>query len=88
MSEPELRQLPPEKRNGLPRWEVVLDGQRLGIIVQKRLRGAKNAFYEAIVPHPKTGKPLSLELNTDRDERVQAIVQFSTNPESFSQHWS
>lgn len=87
MSETELRLLPPERRTSLPRWEVWLDGQRLGWIQEKRLRSARLAFYEAIVPHPSTGQPVSLELHTDRHERVNAIVRFSTHPEDFSQHW-
>lgn len=87
MAVPELRPLPPEKRNGPPRWEVVVDGQRLGVIVEKHLRGARLPFYEAIVPHPTTGKPLSLELHTDREERVRSVVRFSTHPEEYHQHW-
>lgn len=78
----------PERRTSLPRWEVWLNGERLGIIVQKKLRGARLPFYEAIVPHPRTGKPISLELNTDLEERVQAVIRFSTHPEAFHQHWS
>jgi hypothetical protein len=67
---------------------VWLDGQRLGIIVAKKLGGARNVFYEAIVTHPRTGKPLSLELHTDREDRVAALVLFHENPEAFRQHWS
>ena len=88
MTEPELRSIPPERRNGPPRWEVWQDGQRLGIIVAKKLGGARNVFYEAIAPHPRTGKPLSLELHIDRDDRVQVLVRFATHPEEFRQHWS
>ena len=87
MSEPELRSIPPERRNGPPRWEVWLDGQRLGVIVEKKVRGARNVFYEAIVPHPRTGKPVSLELHTDRADRVAALVLFHDDPEAFRQHW-
>lgn len=64
------------------------DGQRLGIIVQKKLRGARLPFYEAIVPHPRSGKPLSLELHTDRNDRVAAVVRFAEDPTAFHQHWS
>ena len=87
MSEPELRPLPPERRNGTAQWAVWQDGLRLGVIVQKQLRGARLPFYEAITTHPRTGQPLSLELNTDREERVQALVRFSANPDEFRQHW-
>lgn len=87
MSDPEIRAIPPESRNGPPRWEVWLDGQRLGIIVEKKLRGARLTFYEAIAPHPRTGKPVSLELHTGREERVRALVAFAANPDRFSQHW-
>lgn len=87
MSDPELRPLPLERRNGPPRWEVVRDDQRLGIIVEVKLGGARLPFYEAIVPHPVTGKPISLELHTDRENRVRAVVRFSTHPEEFRQHW-
>ena len=87
MSDAELRPLPPEKRNGAPRWEVVRDGQRLGIIVMKKLRGARNPFYEAVVPHPRTGKPMSLELHTELAERVAAIARFADDPDKFRQHW-
>lgn len=80
--------MPPEKRNGPPRWEVWLDGRRLGWIQEKHLRGAKNPFYEAIAPHPRTGKPISLELNIDRAERMRVLVEFSVHPERYGQHWS
>lgn len=85
---PELRLLSRERRTSLPGWEVWLDHQRLGIIMEKKLRGARLTFYEAIVPHPVTGKPVSLELHTDRDERVRAVVRFASHPEEFRQHWS
>lgn len=88
MSSTEFRPLPPERPNGSPRWEVVRDGVRLGVIVQKKLRGARLPFYEAIVPHPVTGKPISLELHTDREERVRAVVQFADDPEAFRRHWA
>ena len=87
MSELELRSIPPERRNGLPRWEVWQDGARLGLIQERHLTGARLPFYEAIVAHPRTGKPVSLELHTDRDERVGAVVRFSTHPEEYRQHW-
>lgn len=86
MGEPELRPIPPER--GRPRWEVWLDGERIGVIVEKYLGGAKNAFFEAIATHPRTGKPLSLELHTDRADRVAALVLFHEDPEAFYQHWS
>lgn len=86
-SVPELRLLTAGRRNALPRWEVWLDGRRLGWIQEKHLRGAKNPFFEAIVLHPRTGKPLSLELHTDREERVQALVRFAADPDEFRQHW-
>ncbi|MBT2517457.1 hypothetical protein J7E29_08435 [Streptomyces sp. ISL-90] len=88
MSDPELHRLPPERRNGPPSWEVVRDSQRLGFIVEKHLSGALLPFYEAIVPHPVTGKSTSLELHTDRDERVRAVVRFADHPEEYGQHWS
>lgn len=87
MSEPELRLMPRERRTSLPRWEVWLDGRRLGWIQEKHLRGAKNPFFEAIAPHPRTGKPISLELHTDLQERVQALAQFAADPAAFRQHW-
>ena len=55
--------------------------------LEKKLGGARLPFYEAIVANPKTGKPLSLELHTDLDERVQTVVRFSAHPEEFRQHW-
>lgn len=87
MTDPELRPLPPERRNGPPRWEVWLDGKRLGMIVETHLGGARLPFYEAIVPHPITGKPISLELHTDREDRVRIVVQFTDDPEAFRRHW-
>jgi hypothetical protein len=80
--------MPPQRRTSLPRWEVWLDGRRLGWIQDKHLRGAKNPFYEAIAPHPRNGKPVSLELHTDRSDRVAALVLFNVQPEAFSQHWA
>lgn len=38
----EMRPPPPaERRNGPPRWEVVRGGQRLGVIVETKLGGAR-----------------------------------------------
>jgi len=34
-------------------------------------------------PHPRTGQPVSLELHTDRADRVAALVLFHENPEAF-----
>lgn len=85
---PELREIPPERRNGSPRWEVWQDGVKLGIIRQKKLGGAVNPFYEAIARHPRTGRPLSLELHTDRDDRVEVLVRIHADPSEFRQHWS
>lgn len=84
---PELRPIPPEHRNGPPRWEVWLDGERLGIIQETHLGGARLPFYEAIAPHPRTGKPISLELHTDRENRVDVLVRFHADPREFRQHW-
>jgi hypothetical protein len=61
--------------------------RQLGIIVEKHLGGARLPFYEALAPHPRTGQPVSLELHTDRYERVRALVRFASNPEEFHQHW-
>lgn len=80
--------MPPERRTSLPRWEVWLDGRRIGWIQEKHLRGARLPFFDAIVPHPRTGKPTSLELHTDREERARAIVRFADHPDEFRQHWS
>ena len=88
MTEPELRQIPPGRRTSLPRWEVWLDGRRLGWIQEKHLRGAKNPFYEAIAPHPHTGSPVSLEVSTDLEERVQAVLRFAFHPDDFRPHWN
>jgi hypothetical protein len=88
MAEPELRPVPLERRNALPRWEVWLDGRRLGWIQEKHLRGARLQFFQAIAPHPRTGRPISLELHTDRDDRVQVLVEFAEEPERYGQHWT
>lgn len=31
---------------------------------------------------------MSLELHTDREERVQTILRFADHPEEYRQHWS
>lgn len=80
--------MPRPHRNALPRWAVLVDGVKLGEIQEKHLSGARLPFYEAIVPHPRTGKPVSLELHTDREERVAAIIRFHSDPDTFRQHWS
>lgn len=84
---PEERTVP-APRGILNRWEVWQNGQRLGAIEEKKLTGARLPFYEAYVPHPRTGELISLELSTDRDERVGVVVRFSTHPEEYRQHWS
>lgn len=80
--------MPPGRRGDLPRWEVWLHARRLGWIQEKHLRGARLPFFEAIAPHPITGKPISLELHTDRDDRVQVLVEFAEEPERYGQHWT
>lgn len=88
VTEAELRPIPPERRHGHPRWEVWLDGERLGIIQEQHLGGARLPFYEAIETHPRTGKPISLEMHTDRQNRVDVLVRFAARPEEFHQHWT
>lgn len=83
---PDLRSVP-APRGVLYRWEVWEAGRRLGWIDEKRLRGARLPFFEAIAPHPRTGQPMSLELNTDRDDRVRVLVEFTEHPDRFRQHW-
>lgn len=80
--------MPRERRTSLPRWEVWREGRRLGWIQEKHLRGAKNPFFESIALHPRTGKPLSLELHIDINDRVQALLRFAEHPDEFSQPWS
>lgn len=87
MSEPELRPLPPSRRGSLPRWAVYLDGERIGEIQEIHLGGARLPFYEAIVKHPLTGKPLSLELHTEIENRVEVIVKFHRDPKTGQRHW-
>lgn len=87
MSDPELRPLPPLTRNGSPRWAVYLEGQQIGEIRQTKLSGARLPFYEAIVKHPTTGKPLSLELHTEIENRLEVIVAFHRDPMTARQHW-
>lgn len=54
-----------------------LDGEQIGEIQQKKLDGARLLFFDAIVPHAVTGKPISLELHTDIQNRVDVIVAFN-----------
>ncbi|GAA1833381.1 hypothetical protein [Agromyces salentinus] len=75
-------------RGVIARWEVWHDGRRLGWIEQKHLTGARLPFFEAIAPHPRTGKPMSLELHTDHEDRVAVLVEFAEHPERYRQHWS
>ena len=63
-------------------------GQRLGMIVQHKLRAAG---CRSTRPSHRTlaqGSRYALELNTDRDERVRAVMQFADDPDQFRQHWS
>ncbi|HEY9366220.1 MAG TPA: hypothetical protein VIP55_06270 [Agromyces sp.] len=83
----ELRPVP-APRGTLSRWDVWQDGRRLGAIEERKLSGARLPFYEAYAPHPRTGKLISLELSTHRDERVQVVLRFATHPEEYRQHWS
>lgn len=69
-----------------PRWEVRLEGQPIGWIEQKRLRGASSIFYFATAVHPGTGKVYRLEGDIDFDGRVRVIVNFHHDPMSSKQH--
>lgn len=81
-SAPELRPMPPSRRNAL------LDGVRIGEIQEKHLSGARLPFYDPIVPGPKTGRPVSLELHTDIQNRVDVIVAFHRDANAARRHWA
>ncbi|UOQ88714.1 hypothetical protein MUN74_15805 [Agromyces endophyticus] len=70
------------------RWGVYLDGVRIGELHEVRMPGARSVFYEALVPHPVTGKPISLELHPDREQRLRAIIAFHEDPMTGKRHWS
>lgn len=86
-SQPELRLMPPSQRSALQRWSVWLDGVHVGEIQEKHLGGARLPFYDAIVTSPRTGKPVSLELHTDINNRVAVIVEFHRDPLTAQRHW-
>ena len=75
----------------LPRWEVTYGSQAtgwtvIGWIEEHHLRGARNTFYFAIGVHPKTGRHVRLEGNTDFDDRVNVIADFHQDPMTSRQH--
>lgn len=61
-------------------WTVI------GWIEEHHLRGARNTFYFAIGVHPKTGRHVRLEGNTDFDDRVNVIADFHQDPMTSRQH--
>lgn len=82
-----IREMLPERRNSLPRWEVTTDdGTVIGWIQTVALRGAKNRFYRAIAVHQSVGDHVNLELSADWEERVSVIEMFWGDPTSASQH--
>lgn len=58
----------------------------IGWIEEHHLRDARNAFHFAIGIHPKTGRHVSLEGNTDFDDRVNVIANFHQDPMTSRQH--
>lgn len=80
--------MPGERPTSLPRWAIYLDGAKIGEIHEEHMPGARLPFFKAIVAHPRTGKPLSLEMHTDLDDRVAVVVAFHRDPMSARQHWA
>ena len=73
MSTPELRPMSRRRFTDPERWAVYLNGRRIGEVHEKR-HGRGPVFFKALAVAPSTGKLVDLDLNTDRDERVDAVV--------------
>lgn len=83
-----VRLMLPERgrRVPLPRWEVTDDdGRVLGWVRTVLMPGCRSTFYEARVVHDK-GREVSLEMSTDRNERIAVIRDFAAHPERYARH--
>ncbi|MCU1580027.1 MAG: hypothetical protein JWP19_2231 [Rhodoglobus sp.] len=77
----EVRLMLPTKRFDAPEWEIKVDGKVVGWVAETHIgRKSRVLFYEAHALHPETGMLFSLNLSTDREERVQAVLAFHANP--------
>lgn len=74
----------PSSRHAQDRWEISLGGQVVGWVQARRYRSI--VFYEAVGIHHTTGESVSLELSTDRGERIHTVVRFWVDPLSARQH--
>jgi hypothetical protein len=83
----QVRLMLPRKRRDNPEWEITIDDQVVGWVAERHI-GPKSRvlFYEAHALHPETGELYSLNLSTDREERIQAVVAFHGNPRSHNGH--
>jgi hypothetical protein len=74
----------PATRHSLPEWEVSFDRQVIGYVRERHHKSI--IFYEAIGIHPTTGDRVSLELSTEREERIEVVLGFWRDPTSCKQH--
>jgi len=77
----------PQTRHSLPCWEYSLDGTVVGWVERVRIGKSTRVFYKAIGLHPITGKRVSLENSTDRDERIRVLAAFHHDPSRYSRHY-
>jgi hypothetical protein len=86
-----LRLLPPRSYRELHRpleWEVTDEaGQVVGWIEEHHIPTASRPFYMLRAIHPGTGEIIPLELSTDRDERLEKLAAFRSNPDPFHMHY-
>jgi hypothetical protein len=76
----------PARGERWPVWELSLDGEVIGWVSERHVRGAVNAFYRAVGIHRATGRKIDLELSTDRADRIEAVRRFWLDPMSAPQH--
>lgn len=75
-----VRQIPRVFRRDKPGWEVLLYGEVIGTIHQKRLGRSSDFFYQATGYFPATGEPVGLELSTSFAERCEVLIAFHEDP--------
>ncbi|MEQ6896232.1 hypothetical protein [Microbacterium sp. KR10-403] len=73
--------LPPASRNSrAPRWAVRFEGKLIGEVQAKKIGRSSSQFYEGLVLIQ--GRLISIELDTDLEERCEEILKAWRDPSS------
>lgn len=76
------------RRHDPPSWEVTdASGAVVGWVEERHLGSGAKTFYALTGVHPATGERIELQLSTDREERIQKLQDFLSDPDSCWMHF-